>query len=618
MSEPENSTGGNANRNVIRKTEFLDGVQVYPPAQTGLQGQHPGAFSLAHQMAFKGLQVDISETGTEATYDFVVVGGGISGLAAAHFYQQRFGAESRILIIDCLGDVGGHAKRNEFSVDGKLLLGYGGSESFQSPRHNFSAVNHALLKTLGIDLARFETDYFRGDTYPALGMTRGSFFSRENYGKDTLVTGDPTDMVADDLPAHHRGNKSLADFIAGFPLSDKAKAQLTDLYTRSDRVSLAHLSPEQRTEYLASVSYHSFLQDQWQLTEEAIRYFHARTLDFFALTANNISALDAGKFGYPGFQGMDLPGDEEARAEMEELYVHHFPDGNASVARLLLRSLNPAALPGNTPEDALLAQLDYAALSDPGAAVRIQLNATAMKVRPLPDGCEVGYITHADQQLHKVRARHCTLACFNMILPFIVEGLPADQAQAQKSNVKAPLVYTNVAVRNWHPWQKLGVHEIFGVDTFHSRVKLDYPVTMGDYRHSAQPYEPVLIHMVHVPHVDMPMEPRAALRTARKSLFALTLDKYEALIRQDLERMLGPGGFDYDRDVAAITVNRWSHGYAWSGNSLSNTPAEQEQLTHLARQSLGHVTIANSDAGGSAYMHVAIDEAWRAVQELPE
>jgi spermidine dehydrogenase len=592
-------------------------VQTYPPSQTGLQGQHQGAFSLAHQMAFKGLQVDISSMETEAAYDFVVVGGGISGLAAAHFYRQRFGADSRILVIDCLGDVGGHAKRNEFYVDGKRLLGYGGSESFQSPRHSFSEVNHALLTTLGVDLSRFETEYFRPDTYPSLGMTKGSFFSRENFGSDTLVTGDPTDMVADDLPRHLRGNKSLADFIAGFPLSENARRQLTELYTDTRRVTLEQYSVDQRIAYLESVSYHDFLAENWQLAPEASRYFHARTLDFFALPANKISALEAGKFGYPGLQGIALPVDEEARAEMEELYVHHFPDGNASIARLLVRQLIPAALPGSSPEDALLASLNYAALADPAASVQIRLNATAMRVRPMPDGCEIGYISHADQQLHKVRARHCTLACFSMILPFIVDGLPAEQAQAHKASVKAPLVYTNVAVRNWHPWQKLGVHEIFGVDTFHSRVKLDYPVTMGSYRHATHPDEPVLIHMVHVPHVDEPMDPRDALRAARKSLFALTLDKYEVHIRNDLERMLGPGGFDFDRDVAAFTVNRWSHGYAWSGNTLSNSPEAQALLNSTARQALGHVTIANSDAGGSAYMHVAIDEAWRAVQELP-
>lgn len=196
------------------------------------------------------------------------------------------------------------------------------------------------------------------------------------------------------------------------------------------------------------------------------------------------------------------------------------------------------------------------------------------------------------------------------------EQLPADQAAALRANVKAPLVYTNVALRNWHAWAALGVHEIFGVGSFHSRVKLDYPVAMGGYSCARTPAEPVLVHMVHVPSIADAPDPRTALRLARKTLFAKKFEDYEKAIKEDLTKMLGPGGFDASRDIAAITVNRWSHGYSYGSNSLAESEEEAKRLIDLARRPVGRVHIAGSDAGWAAYAHSAFDEAYRAVHEI--
>jgi len=196
-----------------------------------------------------------------------------------------------------------------------------------------------------------------------------------------------------------------------------------------------------------------------------------------------------------------------------------------------------------------------------------------------------------------------------------LSALPPGQADALRKNVKAPLVYTNVALRNWHPWVKMGVHEIYGVNTFHSRIKLDFPVVMGDYSSALKPDQPILIHMVHVPAVEG-AEPRAALRASRKTLFSRKFEDFEAEIRKDLTRMLGPGGFDADKDIAAITINRWSHGYSYAPNSLAESEEDSEKIIHAARQSFGNISIANSDAAWNPYFHAAVDEAWRAVHEF--
>ena len=620
----------------VTRRDFLDGVAlaiaagvlpkgvaadparaaVYPPALTGLQGQHPGAFEAAHELVFHHRRYRVGGLEVEGEYDCVVVGGGVSGLAAAWFYRQRFGRDARILVLDNHDDFGGHARRNEFRAGDRLLIGYGGSEALQSPQANFSPVVNALLRELGVEVERFRR-YFDQGLYPGLGLSRGSFFDRDRFGVDKLVVGDPTDWVADDIPPDRRNGRPLADFIGDFPIDESARRQLLDLYT-SKRVTLGHLADDAaREDYLARTSYVDFLRRDWGLPEDAIACFGGRTLDFFGMPPATLPALECALFGYPGFAGIALPKDDTAAGEMDEPYVYHFPDGNASVARLLVRSLVPDAMPGRTMEDVVLAQARYDALDRPGQNVRIRLNSTVVRVVEGDGIVDVGYVGSEDRVQHRVRAKHVVMACFNMLVPHVLAGVPADQAEALRLNVKAPLVYTNVLVRHWEPWVKLGVHEIYGVASHHSRVKLDYPVAIGDYRNSRQPSEPIVLHMVHVPTVPGITDPRSELRAARAQLLTATFADYEQAIRRDLSRMLGPGGFDDRRDILAITVNRWSHGYAWGMNSLVEDEATADAAMLRARKRVGRVAIANSDAGWSAYAHAAIDQAYRAVGELP-
>jgi spermidine dehydrogenase len=593
----------------------LDAIR-YPPALTGLRGQHDGAYEAAHTMPFDAARYRVGGLPVEEEYDCIVVGAGLSGLAAAWFYRERFGADARILVLDNHDDFGGHARRNEFAAGDRLLIGYGGSESLQSPATNFSPVVRRLMQQLGVETDRFRR-YFDQSLYPGLGLSRGSFFDRDRFGTDKLVPGDPTDWVSDDIPRDRRNGRSIEAFIGDFPLSAEARAQLKELFT-TKRVTLERLrSDAQREEYLAGVSYVDFLRREWGLGDDAIAYFGGRTLDFFGLPPDLIPALDAALFGYPGFAGIQLPVDEEAAGEMDEPYIYHFPDGNASIARLLVRGLVPDAAPGSSMEDIVLARVRYEALDRPRQPVRIRLNSTVVRVVNGTGVVDVGYLSNADRRLHRLRARHVVMACFNMLIPYVLGGLETRQSEALKLNVKAPLVYSNVLVRNWKPWVELGVHEIYGVASHHSRVKLDYPVSMGGYSAPRSPDEPMLLHLVHVPTVPGITDPRAALRASRALLLQATFADHETAIRRDLGRMLGPGGFDDRRDILGITVNRWSHGYAWGLNTLVDDEAVAGRAVTLARRRLGSVVIANSDADWSAYAHSAIDQAHRAVGELP-
>jgi spermidine dehydrogenase len=582
-----------------------DPARYYPPALTGLRGQHPGSFETAHAFAREGLRYGIDDAAVEENYDLVVVGGGISGLAAAWFYRRAVGLQARILVLDNHDDFGGHAKRNEFTAGPHILIGYGGSQAIQSPKTLWSDVAKGLLRDLGVNIARFETAFERG-FYSSLGLTRGVFFDRETFGRDALLTGDALlSRDADRDPA-------LAKFVAAMPIAEASKSQLLALYD-SGRDPLAGESTEQKLKILKATSYRDYLAKICGCSDEVTSCFQGRPLGFFGLGCDAVAALDLRNFGYPGFAGLNLPTDDHP--EWSEPYIYHFPDGNASLARLLVRALVPDAASGGTMDDIVLAGFDYAQLDRADHNVRIRLQSTVIDVRKGDDTVSVGYVRGG--QPHRVAAKHAVLACFHMMIPYLMPDLPQAQREALALNVKTPLVYTNVVTRNWQPWIALKVSDIAAPMSFFNHVALDFPVDLGGYRHPRDPAEPIVLHLVHVPGApNSGLDARAQFHIGQAKLLAMTFADFEARIRDQLDRMLGAGGFVSERDIAAITVNRWPHGYGYVANSLFDPDDYDDRVLKLARQPFGRVAIANSDAGGDAYAHLAINEAARAVQEL--
>jgi spermidine dehydrogenase len=306
--------------------------------------------------------------------------------------------------------------------------------------------------------------------------------------------------------------------------------------------------------------------------------------------------------------------------EEAEKYFFHFPDGNATIARLLVRKLIPDAIPGNTSSDVVLAKANYAKLDDSSSPVRIRLNSTAVRVKHLGDAAnakevEVSYARGG--KVYTAKARSSILACWHVVIPYICEELPDKQKEALASAQKVPLLYTNVALRNWTSCQKLGVNSIYAPGMYHTGVNLDLPVSIGGYECAGKPDQPIVVHMMKAAcHPGLPA--RQQHMYGRMELYTTTFETMERKIRDQLARTLGPGGFDPARDIAAITVNRWPHGYAYEYNSLfdpfwldgGETPCE------VARKPHGRIAIANSDAGAYAYTDEAINQAWRAVGEI--
>ena len=590
-----------------------DPGRYYPPALTGMRGSHPGSFEVAHRVGREGKSFDISGLTVEESFDLVVVGGGISGLAAAWFYREAYGPGARILILDNHDDFGGHAKRNEFQVGDRLLIGYGGSESLQSPKALFSKTVNRLLRELGVDMRRFDTA-FDGKLYGSLGLTEGAYFDRETFGTDRLVAGSP--MIGDpDWVGSDANRRHIEAVIGTFPMSEDAKARLVAFF-KHPKDYLAGKSKAEKIAYLKKVSYRDYLRKDAGLGDEAVKYFDGATQDLLAMGPDIVPALEALGSRFPGFARLGLKDEEEPG--LDEPYIYHFPDGNASIARLLTRNLIPSVAPGHTMDDVVLANFDYGKLDVDGARVRVRLNSTAVAVanaRTKGGPVDIGYVRA--EALHRIQAKHCVLACYNMMIPHIMPELPAAQKQALALGVKEPLVYTNVAVRNWHAFIKLGVSRIYSPHGYFSNTKLDFPVSLGGYRNPRKPDEPMVVHMKRIP-----LTPNQGLtnveqfRLGRQQLLMTPFEEFETRITDQLDRMLGAGGFKSAREITAITVNRWPHGYAYDPNSLFDPQTSGPPPYVIGRKRCGSVTIANSDAAWNAYTHEAIDQAWRAVVEL--
>jgi spermidine dehydrogenase len=270
----------------------------YPPIRTGLRGSHPGSFEVAHALGREGQQFDTDSVAVSDKFDLIVVGAGISGLSAAYFYRARR-PNARILIVDDHDDFGGHAKRNEFHINGRMLLSCGGAELMLNA-DGWSDSAHQLLKDLKIDVQAFDWKTYHGRV-----LSRGVYFNREDFGVDRVVAGDPGNLLPI-LPAKYLNGRAWPEYIAALPFSSQDRAALLALHTQP-RDYLAGMSSDEKIAYLAKTSYRDYLTQRAGLSLKATQYFGGRTLDFFGGRIEHVAAGVLRLEGYPGFAGLGLP-----------------------------------------------------------------------------------------------------------------------------------------------------------------------------------------------------------------------------------------------------------------------------------------------------------------------
>ena len=630
----------------VAPIDFLQAKNIdpfkYPPALMGIRGNHPGSFDHAHRLALAGGKyleevIDLGESN-----DLIVVGGGISGLSAAYFYQERTASNQKILILDNHDDFGGHAKRNEFQVDGREMLTYGGSQSIESPSY-YEDVSKKLMSDLGIDFQKFYTAY-DFNYFKNRGLTSSFFFNQETYGENKIVHNVPNYRY----DINHKNNtnpENIKKVVKEMPISDKSKDEFTRLFL--DKTDFfPEMTLEEKFYYLENISYEEYLKKHHKVDDEVIGLFHTMLWSLWGVGTESIPAFGAFSDGLPGFSGLGFTEEEgttEPKNEMydistydetiegfmsknevsDEPYIFHFPDGNATIARLLVRKMIPNAIPGSTMEDIVTAKADYTQLDLTDQNTKIRLDSTVISAKNVNGGVEVIYVNQG--KLYKVSGKKCILACYNGIIPELCPELPKKQKEALKYNVKVPLVWVQVAMKNWHMFANKGISRAISPNSFFNNIYIDFPVSIGDYQYPQSFDEPVVFLMNHVP--TRPYEGltnREQHRKGRYDILKLSFQDYEDKIIDHLSAMFGS---DFkEEDLAGITVNRWAHGYSYEYNSLYDNAffdgripdsLDSERYPHvIGRKPIGNISIANSDSGGSAYVDAAIAQADRAVNEL--
>jgi spermidine dehydrogenase len=601
-----------------------DAPGYYPPALTGMRGSHDGSFDVSHALgdgrfwATAGQPIASGES-----YDLVVVGGGISGLAAAYFYRARTGPSARILILDNHDDFGGHAKRNELRPGGTLWIANGGTAGIESP-FPYSREASDLMSKIGIDPPVLAAEASKAANRSVFqGLQSAFFFDKETFGADRLVMGTPGGgRGRGGVPAI-----SWEEFLARTPLSAAAQKGIARLETA--RVDYMHgLSSAEKKDRLSRMSYKDFLLNVVKVPPDVIPFYQTRTHGLYGIGIDAVGALECWAYRYPGFDGMNLDPVANGRmsftakgdATPKPSYNFHFPDGNASIARLLVRALRPDVLPGTTAHDSVLAKVDYAKLDRAGSPVRIRLSSTVARVRhvgPLSSAKEVEVAYGREKKVYAVRAKGVVLACWNSMIPYLCPELPDPQKDALKYGVKVPLVYTSVALKNWTAFKKLGINSATSPGMYHGGVRLEVPTVIGGYNPTpAGPDDPIIVRMTRTP-CKPGLPARDQHRAGHVDLLTTTFATFERNIRDQMARILSGGGFDPARDIDAITVNRWPHGYAYEYNPLWDPDwPEGQSPCELGRKRFGRITIANSDAAAAAYTDQAMDQAYRAVDEL--
>jgi len=590
-------------------TESGESSIRYPPTLTGMRGSHPGSFEVAHQLAWSG-EKPAEYQALDEHYDLVVVGGGISGLAAAWFYRKRMGPTARILILDNHDDFGGHAKRNEFHHKGRMLLGLAGAQNLENP-DGYGLITKGVLNDLGIDSDAMKLN--TADEFAMANLAADNVLSLPGPDGHVTVSGNWL------LSMHGKGDYEA--MVRALPIAVEEQEKLIALFG-GDKDFLDDLSLREKYDYLSTVSYSRFLLDRVGLDKETLPILDAFLRVGNGFTGWNHAVIEAVGAFAPGLQGMGWlagMGHSLTMGAANSLFqMRYFPDGNASVARLLVQKLIPAVAPDAVGfDDIATSRFNYEALDTGDNTARLRLNATTVGVRNVGDlKVEVDYVINGDAQ--RVTADHCVLACNNRMIPHLCPELSDEQKDALSYGVKVPLVYANVLLDNGRAFSKLGGTMVTCPKDPFTMLSCAPQTSTGGYEPPRGPDDPMVVLMMSnptpAPTGDESL--RDLLQIGRDTVYSTSFETYEQQVRDQLQSLLGQHGFDHEKDIQAITVNRWPHGYAYFYMKLHDPEWPKGQAPHeIGRRQFGRISIANADSHASPYMDAAIDAGWRGAAE---
>jgi len=522
------------------------------------------------------------------TYDLVVVGGGFSGLSAAHHFH-RLHPSGKALVLDNHPIFGGEAKRNEFEVDGYRLTGPQGSNDFRvqretgNPDDYFTALGlpreYEFVEPVGdaagmrIPLDNYDYLHWHEQTYDVGHFFRGA---AKPWVSDVWRTG-----------------------LDSTPWSDAVREgfrRLREIETPADKWS---------DEQLDGMTLKSFYTTQLGLPEEASNYYDPIMASIAGLGCDILSAYWGRYFGFPGFVRPDAYAAEPLTS---------FPGGNAAIARYFVRKLVPGSIAGESLEDVLTQPLNRDVLDRPSNPVRIRLESTAVRVEHA--GSDRVAVTYSKgDRLHRVHSKIVVMGSGGWANRRVMRDLPPSHVEAYASFRHAPVLVANVALRNWRFLTKLGVAAAIWSGGFGYTCNIRRPMVVGGKTAPLDPDKPIVMTF-YTPVPGPGADAASQGATGRALLLSSSFADYERQIREHMNEMFAGAGFDAARDIAGIILNRWGHAYLAPEPGFRFGRDGRPAPPDVIREPVGRIAIGHSELRGHQYWTGAAGEGRRAVELL--
>lgn len=539
---------------------------------------------------------DAIETGE--TFDCVVVGGGISGLAAALFFQKQAGKNSTCLVLENHPIFGGESRRNEFLVDGQRLMASQGPDHFQIPfPHSFIA---HFYDWVGIDLSQFKYQTWNspdpeiplGRTFEQMPSRRAVYFGAKFGQKDGLWLVDPKNLEGVPIPPAMRDEL----------LAYRKK--------RRDNEPKIEYPGDDVSRRLDSMTIEKHLMKDYGLRQETIRTMMTPGEGGgFGLGPDALSAYC--EYAFDALHCLD---------DSPETGWQSFPDGNSGIARHMVKTLIPDSIPGPKSLEAICRNnIDFAQLDRPGQSARIRLGSTVVRVEHAgkPKKSSFVWVTYTREgKVYRLKARSVVMAGGCWSTKRVVRDLPAIHSRAYDQFFRSPCLVANVAVRNWRFLYRLGVSGVEWYEGLGSFMVVHTVPQFSTDIKSIGPDSPVVLTIkVVYCYPGLPIEDQG--NHGRMELLGTPYRDYEKQIREQMTQMFSRYGFDARRDIAGIILNRWGHAYVNPQPGfffgLNGQPAPREVLRAAP---FGRIAFANTDLTGTPDHKTAITEGHRAVNQL--
>ena len=554
--------------------------------------------SAAHAMRDGKLERAIARaTDTGESYDLVAVGGGLSGLAAAVFFQKRQGG--RVLVLDNHAIFGGEAKRNEFVVDGQSVVAHQGSAMFPVPKAG--GWTSRVYDLIGMDRSHFDYQRWSGSD-PEMPLGTTPYGSSKNYGFyfGSKFGQKPGVWVIDPWGRQ----------LEGAPLSDEVKAELMRYRTVRDGGPRPVSEGDAISRQLDTITLEEHLMARHHITRQTVREW--------------LSPVEGGGYGL----GPDVlsaycayaPETEYPDDGDDELGDQMFPDGNAGFARLMVKTLIPDAFDGEHTVDAVWRNpVRFASLDRKGQPTRIRLNATVVRVEHAGDPARAPHVNVTyvkGGRAFRVKARKVVMAGGSWTTKHIVRDLPALHREAYAQFYRSPCLMANVAVRNWRFLYALGLTGARWFEGIGNYLSVRKMAVVGGTPASFGPDSPTVLTLkVLYAQPGLPIGEQGS--RGRTEMLGKTFAQYERAIREQMGDMFAVGGFDPRKDIAGIVLNRWGHAYVNPQPGfffgLNGKPAPRDVLREVPH---GRIVFANTDLSGAMDHRNSILEAERAVGQV--